>query len=301
MVFSIIGEQLNNVEDLAHLRTALYGDKHGCLFNGWRNFLQFKYTPLVLRYSYASNKERDQLIELVKVQMEKARKDIEARLDPFQTLMSALESCKDKMEPYIEKARGYEPTKYTDEFEDWECYDSRVYGEDREIMYEDFWKGGGREGEAILKAWKDWSEAKNLIKERWTSAINLTLSILKHGNDQSMKTMDTTFGRRMILLEELNKLGLELRADSVLCQSFINHGSRDAKDIANTMLEMKFLYDETDYPVRVRNKGRRASIEPLKLFAVKEFIENNPDRIEEVPDTLMAKTKKKFKDIGGQQ
>lgn len=59
--------------------------------------------------------------------------------------------------------------------------------------------------------------------------------------------------RRAELIVALDKLGMTLRADSKLCQSFVE-GKLDetqypADRVAEIMAKHKFLYEYTDYPV----------------------------------------------------
>ena len=103
------------------------------------------------------------------------------------------------MHPYILKAKGPEPLKYAEDFEDWEYYDHHTHGFDREVMYENFWKGGGREGDARSKAHRDWYEADKHIQDAWTIVINDTLNTLREGEEIETKSLDTKPGRRIML------------------------------------------------------------------------------------------------------
>lgn len=53
--------------------------------------------------------------------------------------------------------------------------------------------------------------------------------------------------RRALLAAKLNSVGLKLRADSQLCEDYINHGSRSLREIVPIMLEMRWYFACTTY------------------------------------------------------
>lgn len=291
-VFSLIVEHLDNIEDLSRLRIALNGDKHECLSSGWLKFLQYKHNPLILRYFTCQLRpaEKPGFVEFVKKRLQEAYINMknENRFDPYDTLVAAIESCKEGMEPHIKKAKGPAPGKYIG------YYDSDEWEDEDEDW--DLWEG--RTEPRVSKSWLEWLKVDSDIKETWTSSLVYTLTIIQTGTDEAIRTTETQLGRRLLLIDELKKYALVLRHDSFLCKNYIKNGSRNVHEIAKIMLEMKFLYDQTNYPEKVANKIRSIDIETLKLYAVKEFVEDHPDRLDEVPDTLMAKAKERFEDLG---
>lgn len=54
--------------------------------------------------------------------------------------------------------------------------------------------------------------------------------------------------RKADLVKKLNEVGCVLRDDSRLCNQYIQDGFGDIDYIVNTMREMKFFHDHTDYP-----------------------------------------------------
>lgn len=58
--------------------------------------------------------------------------------------------------------------------------------------------------------------------------------------------------RRAQMIAALSVHGLRLRADSGLCQNYICRGQGRPADIANTMRDMQWLFDNTDYRMRIR-------------------------------------------------
>lgn len=127
------------------------------------------------------------------------------------------------MNEYINKLRGPIPDMYTDEFEDWEYYDPTVHGFDRDGLHENFWKDGGIEGEAISKDYIEWVNVEKDIKKRWNCVLEDTKNVINYGNDQInillKGNMITKIGRKIMLNNKLNKVGLEIRNDSVLCNN----------------------------------------------------------------------------------
>lgn len=53
--------------------------------------------------------------------------------------------------------------------------------------------------------------------------------------------------RRALLTAKLNSVGLELRADSVLCDDYIYHNDGSLKEIVPIMLEMRWYFECTSY------------------------------------------------------
>ena len=53
--------------------------------------------------------------------------------------------------------------------------------------------------------------------------------------------------RKMILINELSKVGCELRNDSKLCSAYIENNDGNPVYIAGIMCEMKFYYKHTQY------------------------------------------------------
>eukprot|EP00877_Chromochloris_zofingiensis_P013047 jgi/Chrzof1/7997/UNPLg00048.t1 len=58
--------------------------------------------------------------------------------------------------------------------------------------------------------------------------------------------------RRQQLLQALSAKGLELRRDSKLCQMYIQDGKVDFEAVVNTVAEMAFLHQHTDYRQCIR-------------------------------------------------
>lgn len=57
--------------------------------------------------------------------------------------------------------------------------------------------------------------------------------------------------RKNILIDKLAAHGLQLRDDSVLCNSYIDRGRGDLNKIVKTMKEMDWYYKNTDYSSNV--------------------------------------------------
>lgn len=53
--------------------------------------------------------------------------------------------------------------------------------------------------------------------------------------------------RKDELTEELNKFGLNLREDSILCRKYIQQDEGDLEDIVERMCEMKYLHEYTNF------------------------------------------------------
>ena len=70
---------------------------------------------------------------------------------------------------------------YAIDYEDWEGYDDRLRGWDREVNREDYWKGGGREGEAVSQSYGEWQQAQREASKNYSDvafqADGLALSI----------------------------------------------------------------------------------------------------------------------------
>lgn len=112
---------------------------------------------------------------------------------------------------------------------------------------------------------------------------------------------------RVTLIAALQKRGLSLRDDSVLCNQYISGNRDDLQHVVDTMFEMDWLYKNTRYGqiyrefVREIRYERRYSHEyetdeeesdPIEVSkmakseAVREFKKKYPKRIHEIPVTL---------------
>ena len=118
--------------------------------------------------------------------------------------------------------------------------------------------------------------------------------------------------KRMLTLEHaLKERGCNLRTDSRLCCSFIDLDVGNPVDIANSMHEMRFLFDHTEYKLILDNKWRDALreldsrdedddeddkedyIDPDKMSesaksaAIKRWAEiHDPDEVPDMPESL---------------
>ena len=71
--------------------------------------------------------------------------------------------------------------------------------------------------------------------------------VTKDSLDVRVRELKALLERKRILCGKLAKLGCVLRDDSKLCEAYIMAGRGCPKEIAETMREMKFYYDRTDY------------------------------------------------------
>ncbi len=69
------------------------------------------------------------------------------------------------------------------------------------------------------------------------------LAMAKKIHDEKSKKIE----RRELLNMELEKYGCSFRKDSVLCHEYIEFGNRDLMFVINTMREMDFLMNKTEY------------------------------------------------------
>ena len=69
------------------------------------------------------------------------------------------------------------------------------------------------------------------------------LAMAKKIHDEKSKKIE----RRELLNAELEKYGCGIRNDSVLCHEYIEFGTRDLMFVVNTMREMDFLMNKTEY------------------------------------------------------
>lgn len=70
------------------------------------------------------------------------------------------------------------------------------------------------------------------------------LAMAKKIHDEKSKKIE----RRELLNMELEKYGCSFRKDSVLCHEYVEFGNRDLMFVINTMREMDFLMNKTEYP-----------------------------------------------------
>ena len=70
------------------------------------------------------------------------------------------------------------------------------------------------------------------------------LAMAKKIHDEKSKKIE----RRELLNMELEKYGCSFRKDSVLCHEYVEFGNRDLMFVVNTMREMDFLMNKTEYP-----------------------------------------------------
>ena len=69
------------------------------------------------------------------------------------------------------------------------------------------------------------------------------LAMAKKIHDENSKKIQ----RRELLNAELEKYGCSFRNDSVLCHEYVEFGNRDLMFVVNTMREMDFLMNKTEY------------------------------------------------------
>ena len=69
------------------------------------------------------------------------------------------------------------------------------------------------------------------------------LAMAKKIHDEKSKKIE----RRELLNAELQKYGCGIRNDSILCHEYIEFGNRDLMFVVNTMREMDFLMNKTEY------------------------------------------------------
>lgn len=69
------------------------------------------------------------------------------------------------------------------------------------------------------------------------------LAMAKKIHDEKSKKIE----RRELLNAELEKYGCSFRNDSVLCHEYVEFGNRDLMFVVNTMREMDFLMNKTEY------------------------------------------------------
>jgi len=93
---------------------------------------------------------------------------------------------------------------------------------------------------------------------------------------QYINTGDRKFIRQHELEYRLGQHGVSYRLDSYLSQAYIDGTSAKTLDeIVLTMLEMKYLYAETDYPVVIRNLYKKAYRDAREhMYEMHGYIEN---------------------------
>ena len=90
------------------------------------------------------------------------------------------------------------------------------------------------------------------------------------------------------LTKALRARGCELRADSRLCAAYINTGAGDVDDVANTMAEMKFCFEHTEYSAilstlraHARELGVRNDCDEMSIaartYAIHRFLNGGGD------------------------
>jgi len=105
----------------------------------------------------------------------------------------------------------------------------------------------GKGGIRALKATLDRYRAFESRSECPCDALDLYVD-----GAMSLEDAQALVDRRRALITALNRLRLPLRTDSRLCDAYIYQGIGDAVDIADTLLEMKFLHEHTTYPKLMR-------------------------------------------------
>lgn len=82
--------------------------------------------------------------------------------------------------------------------------------------------------------------------------------------------------RRTLLSQELEKKGVELRRDSILCRKFIKNNEyiygNSVSDIVERMCQMHFLYAYTDYNTRKKKYILEARKAQGRYFLKRERI-----------------------------
>ena len=81
--------------------------------------------------------------------------------------------------------------------------------------------------------------------------------VTKDSLDARVCELKALLERKKILCGELTKLGCVLRDDSKLCEAYIMVGRGCPKEIAETMREMKFYYDRTEYAKMLNERYER--------------------------------------------
>lgn len=303
ILFELISEYLNDINDLSSLHIAIGPKYQHHLYYSWMKFL--KSNPLItIQLDQKYIKEKEYLYDLYKIQLKKMTSiNNEYISNPYDFLIKTLNECKYNIDLFVNKVRGPVPEMYTDEFEEWEGYNSYVHGYDKAVLYEAFWKDGGREGEAISKKYVEWENAETDIKNRWLQIFDDTINVINNGNDELQKILlgdnKTKIGRKIILHNELKKKGLQLRNDSLLCNNFIEYNIGNLSNIVNTMVEMDFLYNKTNYRSMIYNQKNNINYEheEIKIHAIKQFIRDNSNKINGIPYTLLNKIKEYDKKI----
>jgi hypothetical protein len=87
-------------------------------------------------------------------------------------------------------------------------------------------------------------EASYFIYNNHNFEPDKILEMAKNIHEEKSKKIE----RRELLNMELEKYGCSFRNDSVLCHEYIEFGNRDLIFVVNTMREMDFLINKTEYP-----------------------------------------------------
>ena len=66
---------------------------------------------------------------------------------------------------------------------------------------------------------------------------------MNYYNYQEKENCNDIFQRKNLLINKLNKVGLELRSGSKLCQKYIEKAQGNVDNIVERMCQMKYLYD----------------------------------------------------------
>lgn len=93
-------------------------------------------------------------------------------------------------------------------------------------------------------------EASYFIYNNHNFEPDKILELAKKLHDTKLKKIE----RRELLNVELEKYECSFRNDSVLCHEYVEFGSRDLMFVVNTMREMDFLMNKTDYQTFWRTK-----------------------------------------------
>jgi hypothetical protein len=105
--------------------------------------------------------------------------------------------------------------------------------------------------------------------------------------------------RRDDLIAALSTHNLSLREDSKLCQMYIDQGVHDLDYVVHTMRQMRYLYENTDYPKIVRGMLDRAYEDARQNIRWDHGYISDPDEYEELlhgyvdRDTIIEKAKVK--------
>jgi hypothetical protein len=152
----------------------------------------------------------------------------------------------------------------------------------------------------ILKGIKDRTNKinfANLVKDDYGTINNY---IMKGGDINDVIAL---YNRKNDLIKELDKHGLKLRNDSVICDNFIRYNDNNIDKVVNIMIEMDWLFTNTDYAYQMMefhgnaiNRSNKAKKQAIKNWYRKnKNIDQLPINIKTILQNIIIQSEKKPK------